>query len=121
MNNPPINDKLREGILGYRPSVRNWSKYNRSLVERMFSLLDTNSLYKWKHRLEEDNRYKIGRPFKVPDVLINFLAKIRFIYSIPFRSLESILRIFSGIMGLNAIHYTDIFRCHEKSFLNTLL
>ena len=48
--------------------------------------------------------------FKVPDALINFLAKIRSIYSIPFRSLESILRIFSGIMGLNAIHYTNIFR-----------
>ena len=110
MNNPPINDKLKGGILGYRPSVRNWSKYNRSLVERMFSLLDTNSLYKWKHRLEEDNRYKIGMPFKAPDVLINFLAKIRSIYSMPFISLESILRIFSGIMGLNAIHYTSIFR-----------
>ena len=50
------------------------------------------------------------RHFKVPDVLINFLAKIRSIYSIPFRSLESILRIFSGIIGLNAIHYTSIFR-----------
>jgi len=50
------------------------------------------------------------RHFKVPDVLINFLAKIRSIYSIPFRSLESILKIFSGIMGLNAIHYTNIFR-----------
>jgi Transposase DDE domain. len=110
MNNPLINDKLKEGILGYRSSVRNWSKYNKSLVERMFSLLDTNSLYKWKHSLEEENKCKRGRPFKVPDVLINFLAKIRSIYSIPFRSLESILKIFSGIMGLNAIHYTSIFR-----------
>ena len=110
MKNPPINDKLKEGILGYRSSVRNWSKYNKSLVERMFSLLDTNSLYKWKHSLEEENKCKRGRPFKVPDALINFLAKIRSIYSIPFRSLESILKIFSGIMGLNAIHYTSIFR-----------
>jgi len=58
MNNPQTNDKLKEGILGYRSSVKNWSKYNKSLVERMFSLLDTNSLYKWKHRLEEDNRYE---------------------------------------------------------------
>ena len=106
----PIYDKLREVILGYRSSVRDWSKYNKSLVERMFSLLDTNSLYKWKHSLEEENKCKRGRPFKVPDVLINFLAKIRSIYSIPFRSLQSILKIFSGIMGLNAIHYTSIFR-----------
>jgi len=58
----------------------------------MLSLLDTNSLYKWKHSLEEENKCKRGRPFKVPDVLINFLAKIRFIHSIPFRSLESILK-----------------------------
>jgi hypothetical protein len=110
MNNPLIDNKLKEGILGYRLSVRNWSKYNRTLLDRMFSLLDADSLYKWKHHLEEDNRYKIGRHFKVPNVLINFLAKIRSFYSIPFRSLESIIRIFSCIMGLNAIHYTSIFR-----------
>jgi len=76
----------------------------------MFSLLDTNSLSKCKNSLEEENKCKRGRPFKVPDALINFLAKIRSNYSIPFRSPESILRIFSGIMGLNAIHYTNIFR-----------
>ena len=110
MNSPPINNELREGILGYRSFERNWSKYNRSLVERMFSLLDANSLSKWKNSLEEENKCKRGRPFKVPDALINFLAKFRFIYSIPFRSLQSILKIFSGIMGLNAIHYTSIFR-----------
>ncbi len=110
MNSPPINNELREGILGYRSFERNWSKYNKSLVERMFSLLDTNSLSKWKNSLEEENKCKRGRPFKVPYALINFLAKIRSIYSIPFRSLESILKIFSGIMGLNAVHYTNIFR-----------
>ena len=110
MNNPPINDKLKEGILGYRSSFRNWSKYNRPLVEGILSLLDTDPLHKWKHLLDEDNGHKIGRPFKVPDVLISFPAKIRPIYSMPFRSLESIPRIFSGIMGLNAIHYTSIFR-----------
>jgi hypothetical protein len=76
----------------------------------MFSLLDTNSLSKWKNSLEEENKCKRGRHFKVPDALINFLAKIRSNYSIPFRSPESILRILSGIMGLNAIHYTNIFR-----------
>jgi hypothetical protein len=58
----------------------------------MFSLLDTNSLSKWKHSLEEENKCKRGRPFKLPYALINFLAKIRSIYSIPFRSLESILK-----------------------------
>jgi len=91
---PPINNELREGILGYRSSVRNWSKYNRSRVDRMHSLLDINSLSKWKYSLEEENKCKRGRPFKVPDVLINPLAKIRSIHSIPFRSLESILKIF---------------------------
>jgi len=91
---PPINDKLREGILGHQSSVRNWSKYNRSLVDRMHSLLDINSLSKWKYSLEEENKCKRGRLFRVPDILINLLAKIRSIHSIPFRSLESIPRIF---------------------------
>jgi len=91
---PPINNKLRERILGYQSSVRNWSKYNRSLVYRMHILLDINSICKWKYSLEEENKCKRGRPSKVPDVLINLLAKIRSIHSIPYRSLESILGIF---------------------------
>ena len=44
----------------------------------------------------------------VPYVLINLLAKISSIYSIPFRSLGYILKIFSGIMCLNALFYTFI-------------
>jgi hypothetical protein len=111
MNRHPINsNELKERILRYRSIERNWSKYNRSLVERMFSLMDVNSLSRWKNYLEEDNKSKRGRPFKVPYALINFLVKIRSVYSIPFRSLQSILKIFSGIMGLNSIHYTSIFR-----------
>jgi len=74
----------------------------------MFSLLVTDSLYKLKHYLEEENKCKRRILFKVYDVLINFLAKINSIYSIPFRSLESILKIFSGIMCLNALLYTFI-------------
>jgi len=58
MNNPPINNELREGILGYRSFERNWSKYNKSLVERIFSLLDADSLSKWKNSLEEENKCK---------------------------------------------------------------
>ena len=91
---PPINDKLREGISEYWSPVWELSKYNRSLVDRIHSLLDINSLYKWKYSLEEENKCKRGRPFKVPDVLINPLAKIRSNHSLPFRSIELILRIF---------------------------
>ena len=102
MNNPPINNKLnklREVILGCRSSVRDWSNHKKSLIKWMFSLLDTDSLYKLKHYLEEENKCKGGRLFKVPYVLINFLAKINSIYYIPFRSLESILKILSGIVS----------------------
>ena len=102
MNNTPINNELREGILGYRSFERNWSKYNSSLFERMFSLLDTNSLSKWKHSLEEENKCKRRILFKVYDILINSFAKINTIHYIPFRSLESILKIFSAITCLNA-------------------
>jgi len=74
----------------------------------MFSLLVTDSLYKRKHYLEEENKCKRGRLFKVPYVLINLLAKINSIHYIPFRSLESILKIFSGIMCLNTLLCTFI-------------
>jgi len=44
MNSPRINNELREGILGYRSFERNLSKYNKSLVDGLFILLDANSL-----------------------------------------------------------------------------
>jgi len=70
---------------------------------RGFSVIDTNSLSKLKHSLEEN---KCKRHFKVPDALINFIAKIRSIYSIPFISpgyiLKNILR-YHGF-GYNSLH-----------------
>jgi len=52
---PQIKDKLREGTLGYRSSVRNWSKYNKSLVDwctvYWTSILSPNGSIPWRKKI----------------------------------------------------------------------
>jgi hypothetical protein len=44
----------------------------------------------------ENNYKKKGRPFKVPEIVIFYLAKIRAKFNIPFRQLEVLMKnIFS--------------------------
>ena len=49
-------------------------------------------------------------PFRAPNAFITFLEKLRALYGVPFRSLESIARIFSRATGISSVCYTNIFR-----------
>ncbi len=95
-------------------SVRRHDIYNRSLVNRIEDLLDPSFLTNWKLLLDENNHGKRGHPFTMPNAFITFLAKLRAVYSIPFRSLEGIARIFSRITGIRGVCYTSIFRRIRK-------
>ena len=57
---------------------------------------------------------KRDHPFTTPNALLTFLAKIRAMYGIPFRSLEGIARIFARITGIATVCYTSIFRRIRK-------
>ncbi len=93
---------------------RVWSLYNDSLVKRMEELLDLNSLKHAMKDLREQNRGKNGRPFTVPDGVIEIFARIRAVFNASFRMLESLLRIIGDILGIPGISYTSIFRRIRK-------
>lgn len=51
----------------------------------------------WRDLIADNNRGKRGHPYKTPNAFITFMAKIRAMCSIPFRSPEGIARIFARI------------------------
>jgi transposase, IS4 family len=95
-------------------SDRRYDRYNRSLVNRIEDLMDPSFLMNWRNLLADNNRGKRGHPYRTPNAFITFLAKLRAMYSIPFRSLEGIARIFARITGITAVSYTSIFRRIRK-------
>jgi len=106
-NNNPI-------VHGKNSSKRVWSLYNESLVRRMKDILDLKDIENYRDDLRKQNRRKNGRPFVIPDKIIEVLARIRSVFNAPFRSLESYMRIFQEILGIPRISYTSIFRRIRK-------
>ena len=91
-------------------SDRRYDRYNRSLVDRIEDLLDTSFLMDWKLLLADNNSGKRGHPYRTPNAFITFLAKLRAVCNVPFRSLEGIARISARITGIATVCYTSIFR-----------
>ena len=95
-------------------SDRRYDRYNRSLVNRIEDLMDPSFLMNWRDLVADNNRGKRGHPYKTPNAFITFLAKLRALYNVPFRSLEGIARIFARITGITTVCYTSIFRRIRK-------
>ena len=95
-------------------SSRRYVRYNRFLVNRIEDLMDPSFLLNWKNLLEENNNGKRGHPYRIPNSFITFLAKLRAMYSIPFRSLEGIAGIFARITAIATVCYTSIFQRIRK-------
>ena len=95
-------------------SNRRYDRYNRSLVNRIEDLMDPSFLLNWKNLLAENNHGKRGHPYRTPNALITFLAKLMAMYSSPFRSMQRIARIFARITGITTVCYTSIFRRIRK-------
>ena len=89
---------------------RRWDRYNRSLVDRVYDLLNPGFLSSWKILLGEINGGKRGRPFKTPNAFILFLAKIRAMFGVPFRALQALARIVSTATGIPGLSYTGLFK-----------
>jgi hypothetical protein len=76
----------------------------------MKDILDLKDIENYRHDLRIQNRGKNGRPFMIPDRIIEILARIRAVFNASFRSIESYTRIFQEILGVPRISYTSIFR-----------
>ena len=112
---PQINNKINRSIKRYWiGSNRRWEKYNESLVDRVEYLTDLSFIKDYDTLLEEKNNGKIGHPYKVPDALIMYLARLRSIFNIPFRTLEGMLRSLAIIANIKSISYSEIFRRIRK-------
>ena len=108
---PQINNKINRSIKRYWiGSNRRWEKYNESLADRIEYLADLSFIRDYDSLLEENNNGKIGHPYKVPDALIMYLARLRSIFNVPFRSLEGMLRSLAIIANIKSISYSEIFR-----------
>ena len=79
-------------------------------MDRIEYLTDLSFIKDFDTLLEEKNNGKIGHPYKVPDALIIYLARLRSIFNIPFRTLEGMLRSLAIITGIKSISYSEIFR-----------
>ena len=75
---------------------------------------DINIFNNWKELLKENNYNKKGRPFKIPGIIILYLAKLRELYNLPFRLLETELHNLSKIFKFPEISFTSIYRRIRK-------
>ena len=64
---------------------RVWSLYNELLVKRMENLLYFSAIENIKEDLAKQNRHKVGRPFRLPDSIVEIFARIRSVFNAPFR------------------------------------
>ena len=75
----------------------------------MENLLDFSAIENIKEDLAKQNRNKVGRPFRLPDRIVEIFARIRSVFNAPFRILESILRKISELLDIPKITYSAIY------------
>lgn len=79
--------------------VSNWSKYNRSLIERgnITVWFSDDALSGWQSSKEHEGR---GRPEKFSDAAIECCLLLRSIYHLPLRATQGFIQGLVGLLGL---------------------
>ena len=75
----------------------------------MLNFKDFSAIENIKEDLAKQNRNKVGRPFRLPDSIVEIFARIRSVFNTPFRILESLLRKMSDLPGISKITYSAIY------------
>ncbi len=80
--------------------IRNWSMYNKSLVDRgdITLWLSPDSLNQWKH---PDPGYHRGRPYIYSDMAIESLLIIREVFHLTLRGTEGFARSLFKLLEIN--------------------
>jgi hypothetical protein len=98
--------------------VRNWKKYNESLVKRGVVLLDFDVIDNWHIELEGMNNNKEGRKFVYPDSFIKLLGYMRAYFHLPYRQTEGVVREHASNILPSIIHYSNISRRINRLDIN---
>ncbi|OLS14728.1 MAG: transposase DDE domain-containing protein [Promethearchaeota archaeon CR_4] len=64
----------------------------------------------WDANLARANQAKVGTPFVYPDAIFAVACVLRFLFSIPYRSIEGVLRTLGTFAKFPAPCYTTIWR-----------
>jgi len=75
-----------------------WRLVGERLIRRGELLLSLDFLKGYEFELKSMNDCKVGRPFKLTDGYIVFLAVVRYLFSMPYRQLEGFTRALSRLV-----------------------
>ena len=119
MTPKPVNFRSNRDIRRYR--YNNYrSGYSESYILAMDDFLDNSSLNRWRELLKENNYRKRGRPYRIPGIVILYLAKLRELRGISFRQLQSELHNLSREFKFPEISFTSIYRRIRKITLGIM-
>ena len=90
-----------------------WTRY-KNYISAMDDFLDYSAFSRWRELLEENNYNKRGRPYKIPGIVILYLARLRELSGMPFRQLETEMHNLSKIFRFPEISFTSIYRRVRK-------
>lgn len=95
--------------------VRNWSQYNKALVNRGNITLwfDEEVINQWEHA---NKGFKVGRPFNYSDTAILALLMLREFFQLPYRQTEGFGNALVAMMGLEIAipHHTSLVKRAKK-------
>ncbi len=88
--------------------MRNWKKFNESLVKRGEVLLDFDVIDNWDNELKKMNKDKEGRKFVYPDSFIKLLGYMRAYFHLSYRQTEGVVRAHAANTLSSIPHYSNI-------------
>ena len=88
--------------------------YSKKYINAMDDFLDYSAFSRWRELLEENNYDKRGRPYKIPGMVILYLAKLRELRGMPIRQLQTEMHNLSKIFRFPEISFTSIYRRIRK-------
>jgi len=92
-----------------------WKCVDERLIRRGELMLSLGFLKGYDLELSVMNGGKVGRLFKVTDGYVEFLAVVRYLFSMPYRQLEDFIRALNKLVSrLPLVDYSWVRRCILK-------
>jgi hypothetical protein len=88
-----------------------WKRVDERLIKRGMLIMDLDFVRGYRDELIRMNRRKRGRPYRIAESYVRFLAVIRYLFSLGYRQLEGFTRSLERIFPiLPVIDYSWIRR-----------